>query len=66
MAITKQRTGSAFDADGMIVNKYDWCGLSTDGDKPTEGVAVNDLFLELDTGDGYYFDGSAWAKIGGE
>ena len=39
-------------------------GLSTD-DKPTEDVAVNSLFLELNTGDFYYFDGSDWAKVGG-
>jgi len=40
--------------------------LSTDDPKPTEGVATNALLLELDTGDFYYFDGSAWAKVGGE
>ena len=42
---------------------YDYMGLSTD-EKPTD-CAVNSLFFELDTGDFYYFDGSAWAKIGG-
>lgn len=39
-------------------------GLSTD-DKP-ENVPVNTQFEELDTGDTYYFDGEAWAKVGGE
>lgn len=41
-------------------------GLSTDT-KPTEGVGVNSLFLELDTGDFYYFDGDEedWLKVGG-
>ena len=34
-------------------------------DKPTEGIAVNSKFYELDTGDVYYFDGSTWNKIGG-
>lgn len=38
-------------------------GLSTDI-KPTT-CAVNSLFLELDTGDFYYFDGEEWNKIGG-
>ena len=38
-------------------------GLSTDT-KPTENVATNSLFLELDTGDFYYFDGNDWAKVG--
>jgi len=38
-------------------------GLSTDS-KPTENVAVNSLFLELDTGKFYYFNGTAWAEVG--
>ena len=37
-------------------------GLSTD-DKPTD-AAINTLFLELDTGDFYYFNGEEWAKVG--
>lgn len=41
----------------------DYLGLSTDT-KPTNAEA-NALFLELDTGDFYYFDGTAWAKVGG-
>ena len=50
-------------------NRYDlegdmsYQGLSTDV-KPTEDVAVNSLFLELDTGDFYYFDGTDWVKVG--
>ncbi|MBQ1502366.1 MAG: hypothetical protein IIZ35_00025 [Clostridia bacterium] len=40
------------------------CGLSTDT-KPTSGIAVNSLFLELNTGDFYYFTGETWAKVGG-
>ena len=38
-------------------------GLHTDS-KPTD-VEVNTLFLELDTGDFYYFDGTEWQKVGG-
>ena len=38
-------------------------GLSDD-QKPTEGVPINALFLELDSGDFYYFDGESWAKVG--
>ena len=38
-------------------------GLSSD-DKPTD-VPVNTLFMELDTGDFYYFTGEAWEKVGG-
>ena len=39
-------------------------GLSDDT-KPTENVGINALFLELDTGDFYYFDGEDWQKVGG-
>lgn len=39
-------------------------GLSTDI-KPTN-VGANMLFLELDTGDFYYFDGKDWKVVGGE
>lgn len=42
----------------------EYSGLSTDT-KPIADVGVNSLFLELDTGDVYYFDGSDWAKVGG-
>lgn len=46
------------------VNLYEYKGLSTDT-KPTEGVPVNALFLELDTGAFYYYDGTAWSAVGG-
>lgn len=45
------------------IHNYDYKGLSTDT-KPTDAT-VNALFFELDTGDFYYFTGTAWAKIGG-
>lgn len=45
-------------------NLYEYKGLSTDT-KPTFGIPVNALFLELDTGDFYYFDGTSWSKVGG-
>ena len=64
MAITKSRIEPSFGGDGFIVDCYDWKGLSTD-EKPTEGVAVNDLFLELDTLSFYYFDGNEWQPVGG-
>ena len=38
-------------------------GLSTDT-KPTFEVGTNSLFLELDTGDFYYFTGETWEKVG--
>jgi hypothetical protein len=42
----------------------DLLGLSTD-EKPTVNIEVNTLFLELNTGDFYYFNGTTWAKVGG-
>jgi len=33
--------------------------------KPTDGVGINSKFYELDTNDGYYFDGTTWNKVGG-
>ena len=40
-------------------------GMSTDT-KPTD-VGVNSLFLELDTGDFYFFDeDETWKKVGGD
>lgn len=41
-----------------------YIGLSTDN-KPTTNVEVNSMFLELDTGNFYYFDGTEWNTIGG-
>ena len=42
---------------------YEFKGLHDDV-KPTFQVGVNSLFLELDTGDFYYFTGETWAKVG--
>lgn len=44
-------------------SQADYKGESTDN-KP-ESADVNALFLELDTGDFYYYTGEAWAKVGG-
>lgn len=38
-------------------------GVSSDI-KPTD-VQLNDLFIELDTGNAYFWNGSAWQQIGG-
>ena len=50
--------------DNRQGNEFEYKGLSTNT-KPTENVGVNSIFLELDTGDFYYFTGETWAKIGG-
>lgn len=53
------------DGDGHY--HYEFAGLSTDT-KPTEyggkPIETNSIFLELDTGSFYYFDGSEWQTIG--
>lgn len=64
MAITKTRIAPAFDADGIVVDKYEWQCVSDDT-LPTENVAVNDLALVQDTGDVKYFDGTEWQTVGG-
>lgn len=46
--------------DCQQAGSYEYKGLSTDT-KPTN-CYVNSLFLELDTGYFYYFDGSTWVK----
>lgn len=38
-------------------------GKSTDI-KPTD-ANLNDIYIELDTGDPYFWDGSAWVIMGG-
>lgn len=40
----------------------EFLGLSTDT-KPTN-CGINSLFLELDTGDVYYFNSTEWLQIG--
>lgn len=47
-----------------MASPNEYRGLSTD-EKPTDNVTINSLFLELDTGDFYYFDGEQWTKVGG-
>ena len=48
--------------DNRQAFEHEYKGLHTDV-KPT-ACAANSLFLELDTGDIYYFNGSTWKKIG--
>lgn len=62
--IIKRRIGTGYTESGIVVDSCDWYGLSDD-DKPTEDVATNDVFLELDTGNFKYFDGTEWQQVGG-
>lgn len=61
--ITKMRVGQYFSNGELVGSAYDWRGLSTDT-KPTDGVSVNDLFLEVDSGKVYFFDGEGWTEVG--
>ena len=56
---------SRMQGGGTTLNEnitYEYKGLHTD-QKPTD-CGVNSLFLELDTGDFYYFNGTTWTKVG--
>lgn len=53
----------SIDSNGNVSKALEYKGLSTDT-KPVN-CAVNSMFLELDTGDFYYFTGESWAKVGG-
>lgn len=58
MGITIDKVG------GITESKHaEILGSSTDI-KPMD-VNLNDIFVELDTGDAYYFDGLQWVIIGG-
>lgn len=58
MAITIDKVGGSSESKHAEI-----LGKSTDT-KPTD-VDINDMFIELDTGDAYYWDGSQWQLIGG-
>ena len=62
MVTVNEFVGISVDS-GVEKREYEFKGLSTDS-KPTE-CSPNSLFLELDTGDLYYFTGAAWSKVGG-
>ena len=58
MAVTIDKVGGSSETKHAEIY-----GKSTDT-KPTD-VNVNDMFIELDTGDAYYWDGLSWQVIGG-
>ena len=58
MAITR--------ADARQWDQPTFLGLSTDVKPTGYGIGANALFYELDTKDLYYYDGSAWHKVGGD
>lgn len=58
MAYTIDKVG------GLTESKHaEILGYSTDT-KPTD-VNINDIFVELDTGTAYSWNGFAWVEIGG-
>lgn len=64
MAVTVNRVEYI---EGSQIGDFDFKGESTDS-KPTSWggstIANNSLFLEVDTGDFYYYNGTSWAKVG--
>lgn len=58
MAITIDKVGGSSESKHAEI-----FGKSTDT-KPTN-ANINDMFIELDTGDAYYWDGLSWQVIGG-
>lgn len=58
MAFTIDKVGGSSESKHAEI-----LGKSTDI-KPTD-ANINDMFIELDTGDAYYWDGSLWQVIGG-
>ena len=63
--VTIGTSGIAYDSkSGQSSDVTAYRGLSTD-DKP-EKAAENAMFIELDTGDLYYFSEGEWSKFGAE
>ena len=58
MAITIDKVGGSSESKHAEI-----FGKSTDS-KPTN-ANINDMFIELDTGDTYYWDGLSWQVVGG-
>lgn len=61
--VTINRTVRSYN-DGLdVIHEREYKGLSTD----TKPLACheNSLFLELDTGDIYFFNGDSWFPVGG-
>lgn len=51
-------------AEGATKVYREYMGLSSDSKPTPSDLLTNSLFLELDTGDFYYYNGSAWEEIG--
>lgn len=51
--------------EGLAQYKIQQEFVGTSGDSKPTGVEKYSMFLELDTGDFYYFTGSVWSKVGG-
>ena len=60
--VTINRVVRSYNNGVKMVHDVEYKGLSTDT-KPTD-CATNSLFLELDTGKAFYFDGEDWNEIG--
>ena len=60
MAITIEKIGGANNEHSAVLY-----GKSTDTKPVSKDLKDNDIFIELDTGDAYFYDNGAWQLIGG-
>lgn len=60
MAVTVEILTNVKRPDGTFVQRY----RCESGDTKPDDAALNEECIELDTGDTYYFDGSAWTEVG--
>lgn len=51
-------------AEGATIVYREYMGEAADTKPTPSDLMENSLFLELDTGDFYYYDGSSWTKVG--
>lgn len=61
VTVNKRKNPGREDGSLMITELI---GLSSDAKPTGENIGIYSLFLELDTGSIYYFDGSAWQQAG--
>ena len=54
-------------SSGERIRYFEFAGTSTDT-KPTEEVGTGSVFLEVDTGNAYFYneDDESWVLVGGE
>ena len=52
--------------DGLYYFNDGYLMLESTEEKPTEGIEKNQMLVESDTGEVFYFDGTEWKVFGGD